>query len=214
MTTIFTQEKTIYILGFLWGDGHLVKPGRSVSLEIQVADGVELKPVLGSSGKWRSRIRSRNRYGVKMKDSMGFFCNDKDFYELLLSCSYDQKSFVSPTKILALIPSDLRYLFWRGFFDADGCVTFSKTFNQGRITFTGHIHQDWKDLVNMLDSLGIKSTKVVYSGKTQYSMIRVLTPKRIQTLYNYLYQGARKIGLRRKLIKMEILLNEKVKGFA
>lgn len=202
-----TTPRQSYTLGFLWGDGHLHKAdptkGRYYAkIEIVKKDYDKVGKLFRCFGKWSEKTRQR-RIG---KATTYATCFDGIFGAFLKLNKYDQKSKISPSKILASMPNDLHEYFWRGFIDSDGCFGFNN--GQGYFQITGDHNQDWYDFEKLLMRLGIKYTLkriLYYNGNT--SRISVYYRDGIIALGRFIYKNHLNILLPRKYKKFLSIIN-------
>lgn len=204
---IDTPEKA-YTLGFLWGDGYLSKANIKtdlyhIRLEILEEDYKDIQKFIVHLGQWKGCARSRNKkptFCAALCDPvLGIFLKNND---------YDKKSLCEPSKILSLIPDNLKYLWWRGYIDADGCFYVRKSIGRqgqrhGTFTIAGNIKQRWGLLKQLLNTLGIGyrfENGIRKSGS--YSAIIISNKKGLQSFKNYLFQNQTNIGLKRKRDKI------------
>lgn len=115
---------------------------------------------------------------------------------------YNKISLLQP---LMLIPENKQYLFFRGFFDGDGCISLNKN-GGARLYFYGHYNQYWQPLMDILTDLNIKYTYQQINRKNNThlsSHLYISNKPGINTLFQYLYPSQKyDFGLSRKYIKM------------
>lgn len=197
----FNDDIFIYFLGRYWADGY----SRYPSLDCKRADLIHLKPWLKSFG-FKIKLRQSYRNGKKWgkPQSRVSFCRSNFSILFLRDNGFFEKSRSSPSIILSKIPADRHYLFWRGFFDGDGCIQCSKNIHKRgkkEIAFWGSINQDWSDLIHLLNKLQIKYTKRAYIRKCgKSSCICFYAFKSMINFCEYIYSNFddRPIGLKRK----------------
>lgn len=203
----------VYLLGFIWADGHISPKHRHFSFEIKSSD-FFFEDYLDSFGvgtiSSRQRMRQLKAFGVVQKC---FFSSNKKIYDFLIENDFHLKSQSEPTKILSLIPDSLKHLFFRGFFDGDGCL-YVKTRNS--LAFWGPINQTWDFLTNQLNLLDIHYSIIKYNYEKHYSScVEIRKIKEIVKFFNYIYPEENfDFGLRRKfdnfMIVKSKLLNMKI----
>lgn len=198
-----------YFLGYFWADGSF-SGKHAIHLEIQKNDGDDIKDTMFEIGGWNIQTRQRTRAGKLFgKVQMKFVASNKFLVEHLKRFGFSNKSIDSPEKILEAIPLGLRRYFWRGYFDGDGCVYFSKNFRTKSMNFWGSTGQDWSSLINVYDSLGLKYYVKKYkrtskSGKVyKSSTVYVTNGVDIVKFLDFIYLDREndKIGLTRKYNK-------------
>lgn len=131
-----------------------------------------------------------------------FYFRDSDIYNFLLENDYLEKSKVPPTKILSLIPKNLKYLWFRGYFDGDGCIYVG---TRNSLAFWANIDYDWSFIEKVFRELKIRSSSIVkYNYKKHYSSCyETRRLNDITQFFNYIYPD--KIfdfGLERKFKKL------------
>ena len=148
--------ESVYLLGFLWADGHIHKGTRNsgndfyqIVLGINTEDGRYLSTLLDKSGKW-SKCYQIQKTGKPMTY---FSCSNTILGKFLEEKDYIIKSSSSPIKILEYIPNNLRRFFFLGYLDGDGCIYTNKR-NHHCISFSSSFGQDWKFLKNLCDNIG------------------------------------------------------------
>jgi len=198
-----SQDENIYLLGFLWADGYVEKAYR-IGLELRLNDFNQIKPLLKKYGFNHFTSRIRKRHGKLFGNPQGSFnYSNKNLNAFLQSMDYRKKSTVSPSKILSIIPENKKYLWWRGFFEGDGC--FYCIGAQRKFTIWGSLKQDWTEVYSLYKQLGIDNPLFfIYkreNGKHCSSCILVSQRNDIQKIGNYIYQNKLEIGLERKYKK-------------
>ena len=193
-----------YTLGFLWGDAHIrsykIKSGISnihhTQLEIVRKDLDQIKDYFNVWGNWYLNYRSR-----KNRQEQGILTNfNGEFGWFLTVNNYLIKSKSEPTKILSIIPQDLKHYWWRGFIDADGCFYCKDIAFQ--FSMAGSYGQSWEEFVSLLKALGIEKYQIQQRihKKSKSSAIRMSNRKNIIILGDYIYSGET-LGLKRKYDK-------------
>ena len=204
---IDTIEKA-YTLGFLWGDGHLTsskyKDGNSsdvhyVALEIAKTDLDKIIDLFSVWGEWNLSIRKREN----RQEQGQIILIDKYFGWFLTQNDYVVKSNVEPTKILSLIPEELKPYWWRGYIDSDGCFYNNTTQYLNQFSLAGTFQQEWNEAENLFKSLDILKYSKQYrnTGKSKSSTIRINNRKDITKLGSYIYSDNLPVGLERKYNK-------------
>ena len=203
--TNYTPE-VCYFLGYFWADGSF-SGKHAIQLEIQKIDGDDIKNTMFKIGDWNIQTRQRMRNGAPFgKLQTKFLTSNKFLVEHLKQFGFGNKSVDSPRKILDMIPSTLHHYFWRGYFDGDGCIYFSKNFRTKSLTFWGTANQDWESLIEICDILNLKYYKKKYAriaknGKIhKSSTIYITRGADMIKFLNFIYSGYKKdrIGLKRK----------------
>lgn len=196
------NEITSYILGILWADGSMCH--NMVGIESIESDLNEIEWLFLLTGKWNIRTRTRKHW----KPQKVFHISNSDFTKFLLENDYKNKSFVSADKILSLIPQRFKYLWFRGYWDGDGCFYYNEKWQLFQCTATGTINQDWTFLENLYKELSIRYSIRRIKNKNSYSQIRITNKTDNIILINFLYQDHLKIGFSRKLKKAQLILEK------
>jgi intein/homing endonuclease len=195
------DERLCYLLGFIWADGHVNRKGY-IELTILQEDAKQISPIIQHVQGFRKKQNNK----LNRKPTISFICRDKDFVSKLLELDFNNKSYCEPSSILKNIPKENHYLFWRGFFDGDGCIydqKTSKTKVSKRIEISGRYDYKWIELSNLLSNLGC--TFVIKKSITAYgknSIVKMWRMADIKTFKEYIYQDSGINGcLNRKLTK-------------
>lgn len=195
------KPEVVYILGFLWADGYIVR--NEIRLEIVKDDLDAIKPILESIGKWTYSYRNRNGCRASGRATT----SNKKLKEFLVEHDYDKKSYVSADKILSKIPNELKHYFFRGLVDGDGCIYVLK--NKKRISVSGSYEQNWFFIDNLCYELKISAyTYRIINSTSKYSTIEINGNNAI-ILGDYIYKG-KLFGLNRKYNKF-IKMNKPTK---
>jgi hypothetical protein len=161
-----------------------------------------------ATGTWRIHDRNPERYGVPCKPSRYVHLGYKALCAYLLSKGYGSKSEGSADAILATIPDRLKHYWFRGLFDGDGYITYTKS-GVSAIRITSSYNQDWRYLEQACQSLGItfhvrRDRYTNRHGKVNSrSVFSITNAKGIKTFCDYIYQGwdTDGFGLKRKHTK-------------
>lgn len=202
------SKEISYILGFIWADGYIRKP-YNISVQINMKDSEKLKSIFNETGEWNFYITNRcDKRNKRRYKSFTIQTSNQNIVDFLIENDYSKKSYISPLKILNLIPDNLKYYFYRGYSDGDG--NFYKGKNLYQYTISGHYDQNWIFIKNLYDNLNIKYTiKQIDTGKSKSSFIRIVNKNDIDIFGNYIYQDWDNIGLNRKYEKyIEIKKND------
>lgn len=190
----------IYCLGFLWGDGHLASPRNvctGVRLAIVEKDFKSIKKSIIRLGKCNIYHTHRR---IKWKPQTTWVLNDIRLADFLFQNDYHKKSFVCPKKILEKIPDNLKHFWWRGFFEADGCL-YVKGGIPKQLFFGGQYDYDWKLPLEFFSKMGLVfHVKHKISKTGNCSLFSCFKQVDMLSFLNYIYEGVKKdkIGLKRK----------------
>lgn len=207
------NDETIYLLGYIWADGHLRKSksgAYSLIFSIAEEDGVTIEHIADKFGyikKFKKHVYQSKRKNEK--PMMHFAIYDWELGHYLYLLDFHNKSFCEPNKLLSLIPEDKHYLFFLGYSDGDGHINRSLYHFGWQISAQGT--QTWTFLENQFKKLNIEfKTKVSKTKKGSTGSFLAKSKKDAMIWCGYLYQKYLNngIGLKRKRIKYEEQLAE------
>lgn len=211
----FTDKKSIYIFGFLWGDGWIMRNNYSICFQFLFEDYLDIVDCFEKWGKWHIYKQNKSNKKIIRKDAVNITGNSQHLFNFLNENDYGIKSTTSPNKILNHIPSNYHHIFWRGYIDADGCWYFNEKNHLRQFSLAGSYNQDWSSFENLCIRLDIKYTIVRRSQfnkklnkTTKSSIVRITGYNNLLKLGLYIY-GARynNIGLSRKYTKYKDIIN-------
>jgi hypothetical protein len=207
-TTNFTPE-SVYILGLLWADGYLEKKSNLIRLECVMEDILEFYPVFMTTGEFSLSKRQR----LNRKEQGIINGSSLELSNFLKENDYSEKTFLSPTKILKLIPIDLLKFFYLGWSDGDGCFYNNKNYNCIQFIISGSYNQNWESLITLCDELKItyKIDRFITKKSHRYSRFLINRNEDILKFGNFIYTETN-IGLKRKKDKFNSIktyINEK-----
>lgn len=114
------KPEYIYILGYIWADGHISRTNNSIELYTSSKDFENLEKIISKTGNWG--ITKRNRLLKKTNKcyiNYTFHVSDNELHDFLKNLDFDKKSYISPDKILNLISDKLKHHFYRGYSDGE-----------------------------------------------------------------------------------------------
>lgn len=162
----------VYVLGLMWADGHVKKSGGSYNSGFKIisTDWVHVESSLKFFGFWNWTKFIEKAHDDIRKNGKISHCQESTkscihnpfFGKFLAENDYLIKSGTSADKILNIIPENLKYYWWRGFFEGDGHLKPDKA---PKIQISGRLDQDWKFVEDLLSGMGI--TGSIYRVKTQ-----------------------------------------------
>ena len=207
---------SVYLLGLLWADGWVYESiggNLCLGLECLSEDMKTFKPYFDTTGRWnyynmkynplRPTVQGRDHISLHNKKDIAFFVDN----------DYKVKSLVSPKKVLALIPNELKVYFFRGWVDGDGCFYYGEKLKCRQFVLSGPLEQDWSSFTTLLNTLNIEHRVARINGKkVKHSRVLVTGYAKIKRLGEFLYEGweQNKIGLRRKHDKYQRIIDSKV----
>lgn len=204
------KKEVAYFLGFFWSDGYISND--EICIAIKSTDGDSILNILNKFGNWRINHRVRKLKGKEYKQSK-ILINDRKIKDFLLENGYANKSLSTPSKILTLIPEDLKPYFFRGLIDGDGCFC-SK--NRSYFSITGTIEQNWKEIDDLFLKLDISYKLTKKERKIGNSSFVVISNKKdIIKLGDYIYvNNFDGIGLERKYKIYEEIKNKPISKYS
>lgn len=207
------SKEAAYILGLLWADGHVTFANNKTKTPIvkhtsKPDDNSIFIKILNVCGNWNSfTTKNVGSYAKTPKLITVNWVSSRVFGEFLIENDYRNK-IASPNKILSLIPNNLKYYWFRGFFDGDGSVTIEKNKHHSAC-FTGHELQDWTFIIKLFNDLNIEKYKhrIVKSRDGKSSQIRISNKLDLLKLEDYLYLNYEidGVGLCRKRNQFKLL---------
>lgn len=202
---IYNNSTFLYILGYIWGDGHIHNGGvgktNSLSLEIIKEDGLDIYNKMLSVINWNVYYRKRNN----RKEQICFTICNRILIEYLVSLDFHKKSYKYPV-ILDKLSFEMKRYFYLGLSDADGCFYYNSDQYCSQYTISSTSEQDWKHISDIFDYLGIeykikKREKINKSGNIHmHSLVLISNKKDVLKFGDYLYSDDF-IGLKRKYEK-------------
>jgi hypothetical protein len=187
-----TNPANVYLLGLWWADGYVHK--NYISHTCKWEDGILLEPILKNFGVVTIYPRKYKTPKGEINNFWSCVINDVSRCKFLMSYDYDKKSGMSACKILSDIPEKLRYLWWLGYLDGDGCINIKQKREnnvEGCVSFFSVYDQDWKFFHDMIKSLGIDSYRlrrnIISNGKS--STVTISGRDNVLLFCEYIYQN-------------------------
>ena len=194
-----------YVLGFFAADGNMLKNNRGAHfIEFQVTDRQilsEIKGIVGSSHKLRSRIRNENH-----KTNYRLQIGSKEWFTDLTRLGFTPRK--SLTLTLPAIPAAFKASFVRGYFDGDGGVYFKKYKSKDRknerlVFITRFTSGNRAFLLSLHDLLkvdaGIRGGSII-TKTHQSGFDLVLSHRDSVALCRFMYNNGPRIYLKRKYV--------------
>lgn len=218
---VIDDEHKAYWLGFIMADGSISHPSKETTGVSRLTLNLSIKDI-GLLQRFKEDIQASNSIieeytpnGTYAKNKMcRLSLNSIKFCQSLKRYGIDRCKTGKETFPINIIPRHLMKHFIRGFFDGDGCVTYSKRDNivNPTFSFTSANSEFLKELKTFLtDEIGTsQAISVVPSGKQGDRVKRSyqLSYGRkadVMNFYNYIYDDAT-IFLERKKNKFDSLL--------
>lgn len=201
---IFNKE-FVYMLGLIWADGYISKKTNAITLETNLIDSQEFLPVLNENYKFN--FYSRERKNRKPQGIINI--SSKELSSIMKSSDYLSKSYMSPTKILSQIPTELINFFYLGYSDGDGCFYNNNTYNTIQHISTSTYEQDWSFMSNICDSIGVKyiiKKTINKKNNNKYSQFIIYRHECVIKYGDFLYENS-PFGLKRKKDKFYNIKN-------
>ena len=140
--------ETAYILGVIWSEGNVARPGSGrtyIRVEMLSEDLEEILPVFESCGKWAQHRRTRRG---RTREILRLETANKRLWEFI------EPHKRNPASLLSTMDESLRPYWFRGMFDGDGCF-YNPSRGKNQMFVGGCVEQDWSFLTEQLDALGI-----------------------------------------------------------
>jgi hypothetical protein len=202
-----------YVLGLLWGDGHINTNRNTIVLTCSRPDVDYFYTVFLKTGQWKFTPILKKQKSSE-KDKATIITSNKPICDFLKMNDYISKSFESACQILNVIPAIYQHYFIRGLCDADGCFYYNrKTGKAKEFTLSSSFDQNWTYIENILTKLGIsyRINKCIRKNqKSKWSRIRIKGINNIIKFGNYIYNNYNrdKIGLERKYFIFLNMINQ------
>ncbi len=219
-----TKPEICYMMGFLWADGHLKIDKfvdgspyyTAINFNILDDDFAEVSSTFNTHMRWTTYKRKQS---LNNKIIACSFIYDTRLAQLFKKYDFHNKSTSSPSKLLNAIPAKYHYLFWRGYFDGDGCLSIKGKGKQAQLNISSTFEQKWTSVCDLLDELQIKYKINHWIRKnSKYSCVEIYTMSDIIKFCSYIYSNRDndKMGLTRKYQKyltvQQIFNNRRIKS--
>lgn len=196
------KPEYIYILGYIWADGYIYNIKNKYNIELYTSkDSVNIKKIIMKTGKWciKKRIKYLKKTN-KFYENYTFTVSDKKINNFLIDLDFNKKSYISPYKILNLIPHNLKHHFYRGYSDGDGSFSLYNNEKTCKYGLTSSLEQDWHHIEKLFKYLKINIYKIYkYKRKTgNFTYVSISNKSDIIKLGDYLYKNSYDIRLERK----------------
>ncbi len=205
-----SSPEMAYVLGLLWADGTVSK--YSLRINLIQKDMKNIEHIFDATGEWGKYYHTyKNQPTWKTQKILSI--TNKETCDYLKSLDYNKKSIVSPSKVLNIIPEDLKYFWWRGFFDGDGCIHIKLPYKH--FCLAGSFEQSWLDTEILMTNLLVNDFKIRRTkhknGKWKSSTFNLGGKNSILKFFNYIYPNYifDDLGLKRKFEKFKLLLEGK-----
>ncbi len=205
-------EKQAYVLGWILSDGHIPNKGSAVTIALQKKDYnvlLLIKNIIEYGGPitiWKRK--SCNLPNVNYQDRAVLCFTSSKIKEILNKLGFDNKK-SSNMVFPYFLRKDLFPHFMRGYFDGDGCISYSMVGNRLLSEFhllgTESFCDSFTEILeNKLDIKFHKHKRETYGNGV--TTIRLSGNKAMLKLFNYLYKDST-FFLKRKFKKFIKLIN-------
>lgn len=197
-----SHPENAYLLGLIWADGYVDKKYQ-IELCLKADDFNCVKSLIENYEYTNFKFSHKVYKGKVFGKLRGLFkISNVNLNSFLREIGYREKSLISPIKVLSIIPDELKYLWWRGYFEGDGCFYDGSHLKIPSYKFTiwGSVNQNWECVINLYNQLKIKPpVPYKYHRTSGESSCIILSKKEyVVLLGNYIYQDRTDIGLQRK----------------
>lgn len=200
-----------YWLGFLYADGYIAKDN-TIRINLKKDDEEHLLKFMKAIEYTNGKIKySTKKDGEKIYHQAYFSIRDSKMKQDLADKGCVNNKSLIITFPYDKVPSSLYSHFIRGFFDGDGCLTWSisgkaKSRNY-RVNFTGT-----ESILNSIKEI-LGKPKLALEHKGNYCVLNINGNKQLKTILAYIYQDATEdIYLTRKKQKYDEFLLQSIGG--
>ena len=213
----------VYLLGFIWADGHLEKKSFRIRMTIQREDADHIINHI-KNNEYLNFIKFRyiNKRQETWKNMVCFSFSNKKIYNILKNLNYVEKSIKEPL-ILDILPPNKIPLWILGIFDGDGCISQSNKELQtndhiypAKISISGSYNFNWNkiiDILSLYDITHIRSAKITSDKGHKSSSLFIHKINDVVKFINLIYEN-KNIGLPRKYEKASHTASLRVKHIA
>jgi hypothetical protein len=189
-----------YSLGYFFADGSIYTPTYRLSIEGVAEDLLPMVHIFNSIVNWKLYERNRTRNDNQCKPALTLYKGSKKLTTQLIDQGYYQP--FCGIKPLSFVPDEYKYLWYRGFFDGDGCVYYNKQQYLKQVSISGKYDMDWQFITNTFPFFTCRKV----TGKNSYSQCRIASLPNIKSFHGFLYpNGYDDIGLKRKFDMLEAI---------
>lgn len=170
------SEEKAYWLGFLYADGCVSLKGQQISIILQHRDINHLEKFKKSIGTTKpvkvimNQVRHFAKDRFSICSSARLFISSKDMGEDLIKLGcFEAKSLTLKFPTEEQIPNNLLNHFIRGYFDGDGCVSFTKRetrpIDTYKVSFVGSLSFLTSLKIFLSETLRVSGSKIRSQGK-------------------------------------------------
>lgn len=195
------SEEKAYWLGFLYADGYISYKGY-IRIALQEQDLDHIK-------KFRTAIDANEieiKYVKKTKSYKIDCCSIKMIRDLTKLGCCQNKSLILKFPTIDQVPINLINHFMRGYFDGDGCISFSNNTPSFSILGTKNFLNKYEDVLIQHTGYKKKNKRIHNDSWNENTEAIVYSGKKIEQIYNFLYNNAN-IYLERKYTKFNKIIS-------
>lgn len=196
----YNTPEWAYLLGYLWGDGHISKTRPVTVLGIVQTDYDTIAPIVASLSNNTARVYYPQKRKATWAQSVAIHFCSRDFHTQLTALGYQLKP--DQSHVLKRLSPAVHPLFWRGYFDADGTLRTKP--HGSEVSICSGYDESWTSVVQMLKQIGASKWRIhqeVTPKGHRCSKIHVERQIDIVLLLQYLYSDRLDLGLTRKQLK-------------
>lgn len=196
-----------YILGYLWGDGHVPKRRGAIILGIKETDYVIIADSINRISNGRACVYLRKRGQPQWSQCVAIHLSSVVLWDQLSALGYRDK--INQTAVLTNLNPTLHSLFWRGYFDADGTLRLKE--HGAEVSFCSCYDETWDAVTAWFTQLNLSKwriERVISKQGHRYSKIHIERELDLAILLKYLYSPGvgEDLGLPRKQTKAQDIL--------
>lgn len=195
------SEEKAYWLGFLYADGYISYKGY-IRIALQEQDLEHIK-------KFRTAIDANEieiKYVKKTKSYKIDCCSIKMTRDLTKLGCCQNKSLILKFPTIDQVPINLINHFMRGYFDGDGCISFSNDTPSFSVLGTKKFLDRYEDILIQHAEYKKKNKRIHNDLWNENTEAIVYSGKKIEQIYNFLYNNAN-IYLERKYTKFNKIIS-------
>lgn len=196
----FNNPISIYLLGYLWADGYISSKTGIVTMQLARKD-EEIGKYFTEIGPWKIKLFNHKLNG-KVYPACKFSACSIVLAAKLNELNYGNKSYSDLDLVLDKIPIDKQNLFFRGYFDGDGCLSFQKI-GAYKYTITMNQSAAHKTIVKFFKKMSLKPVVLKQESKRGHlsKTINFFRKLEVRKLLDWIYTGNTEICLERKYQK-------------
>lgn len=197
ITIDYNSPEWAYILGYLWGDGHVTKRKGAIILGIRETDYLQISDIMMKVSNGRVRVYHRKRQKASWTPVVAAHICSTTLWHQMMALDYRAKT--DQSLVLAKLSPSLHRLFWRGYLDADGMLRVKD--HGAEVSFSSCHDETWDAVAAMLSALGVSKWRIertIRSNGHKHSKLFIEREMDIVRVLMYLFDGQSQLGLSRK----------------